>query len=316
MKDRISNFLTRIPIIGIIVRISESIEIPGFDGLSLYELIKSYTTGIIYGTFSARAGAISWSFFISIFPFLLFLLNLIPYVPVENFQENFFEFIKTFIPDPSYDFVERIFKDIADNPRGGLLSSVFVLSILMMTNGVNAVFSGFEYSYHVTLNRGFIRQYIVALAISILIATVLLVTILATLYLTYIVNTLEQQELMWKDFSWILWGKYLIILFMIYIIIYILYYFGTHQGKYTPFLSAGAVMTTLLMIITTRLFGIYLDNFSKYNELYGSIGALLILMIYIWLNANLLLLGFELNASLYKLRQKKKLSQKSNKKLK
>ena len=304
MKDHVSDFLTRIPVIGMLVRIAKSIPILGWDGLTLYDILKSYGKGIVYGTFSARAGAISWSFFMSIFPFLLFLLNLIPYVPVENFQEDFLKFIYTFVPNQSYDFVKDVFYDIANTPRGGLLSSVFALSILMMTNGVNAVFSGFEYSYHVTLNRGFIKQYFVALCISILIATVLLSTVLTTLYLTYMIQKLEEFGWVWDNFTWVLWVKYFILLFMVYLIIYILYYFGTHEGKHIRFFSPGAIMTMILVISTTYLFGIYLDNFSRYNELYGSIGALLILMLYIWLNANLLLLGFELNASIYILRQK------------
>ena len=89
---------------------------------------------------------------------------------------------------------------------------------------------------------------------------------------------------------------------MIYVSIATLYYFGTKEGKTIRFFSPGALMTTILFMLTTYLFGIYIDNFSNYNELYGSIGALLIMMLYIWLNSNLLLLGFELNAALQKLR--------------
>ena len=91
--------------------------------------------------------------------------------------------------------------------------------------------------------------------------------------------------------------------FMIFVIIATLFYFGTSEGKQNRFFSPGAFMTTFLIIITTYLFGIYIDNFSNYNQLYGSIGAMLILMLYIWLNANLLLLGFELNASLIQLKK-------------
>ena len=87
----------------------------------------------------------------------------------------------------------------------------------------------------------------------------------------------------------------------------ILYYFGTREGKQSRFFSIGALFTTLLIILTSYLFGIYIENFSQYNELYGSIGALLILLLYIWLNSNILLLGFELNASLNRLKKKAKL---------
>jgi membrane protein len=93
---------------------------------------------------------------------------------------------------------------------------------------------------------------------------------------------------------------------MIYVIIATLYYYGTKEGKSSRFFSIGAFLTTFLFIVTTYLFGVYINNFSNYNELYGSIGALLILLFYIWINANLLLLGFELNISIQRLKEKKK----------
>ena len=91
-----------------------------------------------------------------------------------------------------------------------------------------------------------------------------------------------------------------------YISVAILYYFGTIEGKKTHFFSPGALMTCLLILLTTYFFGIYIENFSKYNQLYGSIGALLIFLFYIWLNSSVLLLGFELNATLNRLKNQDK----------
>jgi membrane protein len=303
MSKPVEDRLNKIPGINILVKIWKKLILPGFDGLSIYDLIEIYVIGIIKGTFSARASAISWSFFLSLFPFLLFLLNLIPYVPIDGFEENFFEFIKGALPNQSSDFFSGIFEDIASIPRGGLLSTVFVLSILFMTNGVNAVFSGFEYSYHVTLNRNFVRQYVVALGVSIIVASLLLITVIGTLYFSYLVDDLNKMGVVDDTVFWLTLGKYALFVFMIFVIIATLFYFGTSEGKQNKFFSPGAFMTTFLIIITTYLFGVYIDNFSNYNQLYGSIGAMLILMLYIWLNANLVLLGFELNASLNQLRK-------------
>jgi len=303
MTKNIEDKLDKIPVINFLVKFGKKIVLPGFEGLSLYDLVESYLIGIVKGTFSARASAISWSFFLSIFPFLLFLLNLIPYVPIEGFEKNFFEFLNSALPTQTSDFFSGIFEDIASNPRGGLLSTVFILSILFMTNGINAVFSGFEYSYHVNLNRNFVKQYIVALGVSIIVASLLLITVIGTLYFTYLVNNLNEMGMVNDTLFWLTVGKYALFIFMIFVIIATLFYFGTSEGKQNKFFSPGAFMTTFLIIITTYLFGIYIDNFSNYNKLYGSIGAVLILMLYIWLNANLLLLGFELNASLNQLRK-------------
>ena len=301
MSEKLEKKLSKIPIVAILVRLGKKIILPGFVGLSLYDLVESYFLGIIKGTFSARAGAISWSFFIAIFPFLLFILNLIPYIPITNFQEGFLEFIKEILPPNTWDFFKQIIQDVAINPRGTLLSVTFVLSIFLMANGVNAVFSGFEYSYHVTLNRNFIKQYAVAVGVSIVIALLLLTTVILTLYFSYLVSNLNRMGMVNDSIFWLMIGKYVLFVLMIFFTVSILFYFGTAEGKESRFFSPGAIMTTLLIIVTTYLFGIYIDNFSNYNKLYGSIGALLILMLYIWINANLLLLGFELNASLRKL---------------
>jgi membrane protein len=83
----------------------------------------------------------------------------------------------------------------------------------------------------------------------------------------------------------------------------ILYYFGTAEGKVARFFSVGALMTTILFLLTSYLFGVYVEKFARYNELYGALGGLLILMVFIWLNSNILLLGFELNATLNSLRK-------------
>ncbi len=302
MSKAVEDKLDKIPVINVLVKLGKKIILPGFNGLSLYDLIEIYAIGIVKGTFSARASSISWSFFLSLFPFLLFLLNLIPYVPIDGFQEKFYEFISGALPTQSSGFFKDIFDDIASNPRGGLLSSVFILSIFLMTNGVNAVFSGFEYSYHVTLNRTFVRQYLVAIGVSLIEAILLLTTVVGTLSLAYAVGELNKLGVVDDTVFWLKIGQYALFIFMIFLNVAILFYFGTYEGKQNKLFSPGAFMTTFMIIITTYLFGIYIDNFSNYNQLYGSIGAMLILMLYIWLNANLLLLGFELNASLNRLR--------------
>ena len=99
----------------------------------------------------------------------------------------------------------------------------------------------------------------------------------------------------------------LFFLVMIFTIVSLLFRYGTKQGKEVKFFSAGAILTTVVSLCTFYLFGIYVVKFAQYNQLYGSIGTLLILMLFVWLNAIILLLGFELNASLHALRQRNKI---------
>lgn len=282
---------------------TKKVILPGMQGLSLYDLWEIYWGGILKGTFSTRASAIAFSFFMALFPFLLFMLNLIPYIGfIDDFQLQFLVFMDSLLPPTTSDFFNDIFLDIANTPRGGLLSVAFLLSIFLMTNGVNAIFTGFEFSYHTSANRSIVRQYLIAVGVSLVLSLLLLTTVILAVYLTYALDDLDRLGLVTKDGVGPTIVKYAAFVLLIYIGVATLYYFGTKEGKQSRFFSVGALFTTLLIMVTTFLFGIYIENFSSYNELYGSIGALLVLMVYIWINANILLLGYELNASLIKLK--------------
>lgn len=293
-----------IPVIRDLIRISKKIKLPAMGEFSLYNLLDVYGTGILKGTFSFRASSIAYSFFLALFPFLLLLLNLIPYIPIADFQTRFLIFFEALLPAQTTQFFYPIIADIAVNPRAGLLSIVFFLSIFLSTNGVNAIFSAFEHSFHVNINRSFFRQYFVALVVSIFLALLLLTTVGVILYGEFIIHNLQSKAYIDDDVFWIQFFQFLVFVIMIYVVIATLYYFGTKEGKSSRFFSIGAVTTTVLFLLTTYFFGVYINNFSTYNELYGSIGALLILMLYIWINSNLLLLGFELNISIRRLKDK------------
>lgn len=294
----------KIPVIRELVDVTKRIKLPGLGQFSLYHLLEIYVNGIIKGSFSPRASSIAYSFFLALFPFLLLLLNLIPYIRIDGFQTRFLIFIEALLPPQTTQFFYPIIADIAVNPRSGLLSFVFILSLFLSANGVNAIFSAFQYSFHVSVNRSFFRQYLVALGVAIFLALLLLTSVGVILYGEFIIRDFQSRAYIDNDLFWIQFFQFLVFLIMIYVVIATLYYFGTKEGKSSSFFSIGAVVTTVLFLLTTYFFGIYINNFSNYNELYGSIGALLILMLYIWINANLLLLGFELNVSIKQLKEK------------
>ena len=176
-----------------------------------------------------------------------------------------------------------------------------------MTNGINAIFGGFEYSYHVKEFRNVFRAYFISLGVSLLLSFFLIITvILIILYQVALSKIDEKGWLNTSDLNLFYLGRSLLFLVMIFTIVSILFRYGTKQGKETKFFSAGAVLTTIVSLFTFYLFGIYVVKFAQYNQLYGSIGTLLILMLFVWLNAIILLLGFELNASIYSLRRRNK----------
>lgn len=310
MSAEIERKLEKIPLVNVLVRFGKNIKIPGLEGMSLYDVIEMYIIGIVEGALTSRAGGIAFSFFMAIFPFMLFILTLIPYIPIDGFQDGLFEFIRDILPPQTFDAVNTVIGDIINNQYGGLLSFGFLLSIFLMTNGMNAIFGGFEYSYHVTEFRNIFKSYFIALGVSLLTSFFLILTI--ALVILYQVALAKIDEIGWlntSDLNLFYYGRGLLFLIMIFTIVSLLFRFGTKQIKKIRFFSAGAILTTLLSLFTFYLFGIYVTKFAQYNQLYGSIGTLLILMLFVWLNAIILLLGFELNASIESLkRQNKKLS--------
>lgn len=307
MTEQKENTLEKVPIVNIFVRLGKQIKVPGLEGMSLYDVLEMYFIGIVRGALTTRAGGIAFSFFMAVFPFLLFILTLIPYIPIEGFQEGLFAFIKEILPPQTFEAVNAVIGDIINNQYGGLLSFGFLLSIFLMTNGVNAIFGGFEYSYHVKEFRNVFKSYFVSLGVSLLMSFFLIITIiLVVLYQVALSKINDKGWLNTDDLDLFLIGKTCMFLVMIFTIVSLLFRYGTTQGSEIKYFSAGAILTTVVSLGTFYIFGIYVVKFAQYNQLYGSIGTLLILMLFVWLNAIILLLGFELNASLYRLRHRNK----------
>ncbi len=317
MSAEIEEKLEKIPIVDWFVRILKKIKLPGFEGLSAYDLTEMYVSGILKGAISTRASAIAFSLFLALFPLLIFMVTLVPflvsYISIENadFEIQFQMFLESFLPNATGEYFGEVFQQIKDQKRGGLLSSAFLLSIFLVANGVNSIFGGFETSYHIELTRNFFRQYLFALMVGLILAILIIVGFVAFIYFEfYVLGYLSEFAarqggyVLGKDeIIGVQIAKILFFIILSYLTTAILYYFGTREGKQARFFSVGALMTTILFVITSYLFGIYVEKFARYNELYGALGGLLILMVYIWLNSNILLLGFELNASLNSLRK-------------
>jgi len=292
----------RLPIIGKGISYLESIKLPGFEGMSLKELLDIYATGIIKGALTARASSIAFSFFLALFPFSLFLLTLIPYVPIAGFQEDFISLIFSAVPSQNAKLaISSILNDIATNKYGELVSLGFLLSIFLMTNGVNAILNNFEYTFHGIETRTVLRQYIVSLLITLLLALLLIITVTVIIVLEVMIHQLDLKGVIHNvDF----WNRFIQVIFLILFVIIslsLLFYYGTKEGRILSFFSPGTILTTILLIVNFKIFGSYIEKFGEYNRIYGSIGTVIVIMLFIYLNSIILLLGFELNTSLSKI---------------
>jgi membrane protein len=317
MSKEIEEKLSKIPLVRNLVALLTKIKLPGFEGLSFYDLVEMYVLGIVRGALSTRASAIAFSLFMALFPLLIFILTLvpfiIPYVQIgsQDFEQQLFFFMESFLPQATGDYFSEIFSQINQNKQSGLLSTSFFVSIFLVANGVNAIFGGFENSYHTQLNRNFFKQYFFALWVGLMLSLLFILGAIGFVYFEfYILDTITDFTLRNKYASaldqkleFISWLKTAFFAALFYLITAILYYFGTAETKKMTFFSLGALVTTILFLLSSYFFGVYIDHFSTYNQLYGALGGLLILMVYIWINANVLLLGFELNMSLLSLKQ-------------
>lgn len=312
MSAEIEEKLKKIPVLNKIAEFLKSVKLKAFEGLSLYDLIEMYVIGIWEGTISTRASSIAFSLFMALFPLLIFLITLIPYIVSwfsvgdATFDAELFNFLESFLPSATSEYFGEVYQQIKNQKQGGLLSSAFLISIFLMANGVSAIFGGFETSYHIALTRNFFKQYAYAMMVGLVLSILLIVGAIAFIYFElYILGYLSElaartrgYDLTENEIVGARIGKVIFFIILSYFTTAILYYFGTTEGKKARFFSYGALLTTLLFLLNSYLFGVYIENFARYNELYGALAGLLILMVYIWLNSNILILGFELNATL------------------
>lgn len=296
----------KVPVFKILVKLTKKIPIPGLAGLSLYDILEMYVVGILKGALTSRAGGIAFAFLTAVFPFLIFILTLIKYIPIQGFQDDFFYLINQWLPPTTSKAAhDQVISYITNHNYGGLVSVYFLLSVFLMSNGVTAIFGGFQNSYHIKVNRTLGRLYMVSFSVSLLLAFYLLTIVAVNFYFEVLIEKLKETGIVNNGVFWVVFSQKIFFGVMVFISVSTLFYFGTKESKHFKFVSPGSIMTTVLVLIMTYFFGIYVVKFSKYNELYGSIGALLIFMVYIWLNSIILLLGFELNASIHQLKKTK-----------
>ncbi len=283
---------------------SKKVILPGFEGISLYVVSKFFFHGINNGTLNTRAQSLAFSLFLALFPSVIFLFTLIPYIPIDNFQDSLLNLLQTLLPKAAFEATEGTIADIVKNQRGGLLSLGFFSALYFSTNGFNAMMNGFNETYHDIETRSLLRQRFVALVM------VILSTVLVSIAIALIIfSELGLHYLIEKNnitYYLILFGKWIILIALCFCFISFNYFLGPKRRRGFRFFSPGSIFATFLTIITSLLFAYYVNNFGNYNKLYGSIGTLIVIMFWIYINSLILLLGFDLNVSILSAKKKHK----------
>ncbi|MPS66253.1 YihY/virulence factor BrkB family protein [Chryseobacterium sp.] len=286
----------------------DGIHIPVL-GISLWQMFQIYISGIFKGKIGRKAAAISWSFTISLFPFLLFLLSVLPYMPhYDKLQFYIFEVLmhNVFPSNMEGDVRGYIETNIIPNMKG-ISNLTIILALVFATNGTFSLINGFNENSEEKLTD--VKEFILSFFITIGFISIVFLTLFGVYYVEVVMKLFTPSY----DISWLVDNLSKIIGFVsfplfYFILLALFYWLGT--VKIIRFRQAipGAILTTVLFVLTTYIFAIYVKDIARYNVLYGSIGSMILLMVWVNVNVYLLLFGNELNMAIRKLRLEKLLS--------
>jgi len=261
---------------------------------------------IMKGAITTRASAIAFSFFLGVFPAIIFLFTLIPFIPIQNFQSELLSLLADIMPIAAFRVTENTLTEIITIKRGDLLSYSFIAAIVFSTNGIHAMIDAFNASFHVQETRTWVSQRLVSIALVTILSVLITTAIILTTFGEMVMNILVQYKFMKLDFTYYLLsvGKWLIILALIFFAISFMYYLAPAKRIRWRFVSAGSTFASVLTLVVSGVFSFYVNNFGQYNKLYGSIGTLIAILVGMYFNAIILLVGFELNSSILNARHK------------
>lgn len=292
--------LLKIKIYSLFIEWTKVCVLPGFSPLPIYTVATFFFKEIAKDTLVNKASSLAYNFMLAIFPAIIFLFTLIPYIPKRiGFQEQLMSLLALVLPNNAFLALEATIGEIVNIQNGSLLSIGFLLSLFFATNGTHNLMVAFNKSSLIVETRTWFKQRMVAIVLTVVIVLSVIVCIAAMAIGEIVLNYLK-AELNYKGgltiyaiqlTRWALLG------ILYFVTVSILYRYGPAHAKKWKFFSPGSWLATILAFLTIWGFSFYINNFSAYNKIYGSIGTLIVIMIWLYLNSLILLVGFELNAS-------------------
>jgi len=282
------------------VKYLKSLTPSWFGGISVYVILISLVNEFLEESLLNRASALAYNFMLALFPATIFLFTLIAYIPGTDFQDNLLELLQTILPTTAYMAFQATIVDIVKNQNASLLSVGFITALYFATNGVGNLMRAFNDSSLLLEKRTWLKRRAVATLLTVVISFALLAAIVVLIVGQTIISNMQERIASESSF-WIYlvtFSRWLIIIGLFFFSISLLYRYGPAHKLKWKFLSPGSVLATTLAVLTSIGFTYYINNFSSYNKIYGSIGTLIVVMIWLYLNSLILLIGFELNANI------------------
>jgi membrane protein len=276
------------------------IVLPGFEGASLNNVLRFVVKGFSKGVLVTRASSIAFNLLMALLPASIFLFTLIPFIPIPNFQQELIKLFESIIPAEAYSTLESTIVDVITRKSSGLLLFMFIATIIFSTNGIHAIIHSFVVSAHNFQSRTWVDQrkisVILLVIIVLMIATAGFLLIFGKMAITRLVELrIVEKSLV---FYLIMTLKWIVIISLLFLAISFLYWLAPAKKSDFRFISPGSILATGLFILTSLGFSAYVNNFGQYNKLYGSIGTLMVILLWLYLNSIALLIGFELNVSI------------------
>ena len=300
---RIKNSIASSAPANYIVRKSKIIQLPGFSGITLFDVVNFFMKQVRTVGVTERASSIAFNFVMAIPPAIIFLFTLIPFLPISRqFEQQLYGLIRDVVPgQKNNSAIIKFLQDFINNPRNGLLSLGFILSLFFSSNAVMGIMRSFDKNYHGFRKRNEFQKRITALKITLILFVLMFVSILLLIGQGEVLRWLGIRSRLLRNF--ITDARWVIIVLLFFGCISYIYRHAPAVHKKWKMISPGSILATFLMILFTIAFSYWVNHFGQYNQLYGSIGAVLILMLLIYFNSLVLLIGFELNVSITSLKR-------------
>ena len=302
---RVTNYILDSKLFHSITDILKNITFERYDGLSLYRVLQIFVEKISKDEILDRANGVAFSFALSIFPAIIFLFTLTPYIHEwipQVSRESILEFIGGLMPPQLYMPVHDTIEDVVSNRREGLLTFGGLFALWLATNGMMALMQAFNACYKTIEKRSYLKTRLVATGLTLMLAVVLILAIVLLVIGNFLIDFVSM--LGWFDFEpyliyLVLALRFFVIFIVFFIAISFIYYFGPAVHYNWRFFSIGSLLATFLCLAVSYGFSYYVNNFADYNRFYGSIGVLIAIMVWQLLLSVVLLVGYELNASFH-----------------
>ncbi len=314
----ISEYIEHHPLVTRTVGFLKTNSLPGFKGVSILKIISFIYKETQRDDIMTRANSMAFSFFISLFPFLIILFSIVSFFPIENINNMVNDLITDILPAEAHVFFMDLLGVVFSRDRIDLLSVGFILAMYFASNGMEAMMRGFDKDYDFAfLKRNWVQRRLAAVRLTLLVGFLCIVAFALIFGSSILITWLKNNTVMggWEFFSYTL-IRWFFIFLLFYGIISTIYHFAPPMKKRFGYFSIGTNFATLFSLLSSLAFTYFVDKFGNYDNFYGPLGTLVMVMLWLQINCFILLAGFELNAGIavhkdiidYK--EKKKLKQK------